>query len=132
VNLIFRIMNKANTLFIEPATADNQFDSGEREYSPGLTPALVTAQGQTVIYTAPDGVAFRIRKFYAVPVVRGAENAPVVTLKLLNADGSLFKVFYIAAAVSERKQVTGPAGGKIAVTLDVQGRVPTTFDIEEF
>lgn len=115
------------------AVADSvaEIDSGEREYSPGLTPALVTASGDTIVYTAPGGVAFRIRKFYAVPIVRGVEDAPVITLKILDSAGSLYKTFYIAAAVCERKPVTGPAGGKIVVSLDIAGRVGATFDIEE-
>jgi hypothetical protein len=122
------------------ATASNQLpdghdvaaiDSGEREYSPGLTPALVTASGETIVYTAPTGVGFRIRKFYAVPIVRGVEDAPVITLKILDSAGSLYTTFYIAAAVCERKPVTGPAGGKIVVSLDIAARVGATFDIEE-
>lgn len=106
-------------------------DSGEVEYSPGLFGTTVTSSGDTVVYTATLGSAFVIHFTYAVPVTRGAEDPPVITIKILNSDNSVFATPYVVAAVSQRKRITGPINGKIAVNLDIGARVPVTFDIEE-
>lgn len=103
----------------------------DAEYAPGPFGAVVTASGDTVVYTAPGGTAFRIHKTYAVPVVRGTEDAPVVTVKILNPDDSTFLVPFVWAGSQCKKLITGPAGGKIAINLDIAGRVPVSFDVEE-
>lgn len=116
----------------DPAKAWPMADTGEREYSPGLTPMLVEIAGDTPIYTAPAGKAFRVRAIDAVPVVRGLENAPVIVFKILNSDNTLFRTFYILGAISKRKPMTGPIEGKAVIELDIAARVPVTLDIEEF
>lgn len=107
-------------------------DSNEIEYLPGLTTMLVTSAGDTVVYTAPVDKAFRLYSMSAVPVLRGVEDAPVITVLIKNSDGSPFKTAYIGAAISKRKLITCPVGGKIVVNIDIAARLPTTFDIEEF
>ena len=107
-------------------------DSGEQAYVPGLSGQTVTSSGDTLIYMATAGKAFRIRWSYAVPVTRGSEDPPVITIKILNPDNTVYATPFVVAAVSKRKLITGPVGGKIVVNLDIAARVPVTFDIEEF
>lgn len=107
-------------------------DSAEREYTPGAFGGLATVVGDTVVYSAPAGKAFRIRSSYAVPVLRGTEDAPVITIKILNPDNSVFATPFVWAAGSKRKLITGPVGGKLVINLDIAARVPYSFDIQEF
>ena len=106
-------------------------DSGEREYSPGITSQIVTASGPTTIYTAPSGTAFRIRMMKAIPVLRGSEEDPVVTIEVQDSVGTP-TVTINDNAIQLRKLITGPTEGKIVVSLDIASRVPVWFDIEEF
>ncbi len=105
-------------------------DSSEREYSPGLTPLLVTVAGDTTVYTPPAGKAWLLHFAYAVPVTRGVEDAPVITIKTVSAASVLIATHYIAAAVSKRKKIAMPVDARLVVNLDIAGRVPTNFDIE--
>lgn len=110
-------------------------DSAEVEYTPGMiqgSPPVVTAAGDTTVYTAPADKAFRIRWVSAVSVPRGMEDEPVITIKVLNSDNSLFRAPFIGKAISKRQVITCPVGGKIAVNLDLASRVPVNFNIEEF
>jgi len=106
-------------------------DSSEREYAPGLVSDVASQAGDKEIYAPPAGKAWRLRWAYAVPVTRGSEDAPVITIKTVNAAGGALKTHYSAAAVSKRKVITMPADARLVVSLDIAGRVPVTFDIEE-
>lgn len=106
-------------------------DSSEREYAPGLVSDVATQAGDKTIYIPTPGKAWRLRWAYAVPVLRGSEEPPVITIKTVNASGELIKTLYSVAAVSKRKVITMPAGARLVVNLDVPVRVPVTFDIEE-
>lgn len=108
-------------------------DSSEREYTPGLTGVLVTSAGDTIVYTPPAGKGWILHSAYAVPVTRGAEDPPVITIKTISSAGSggnLLKTHFVWAANSSRKKITMPADAQLVVALDIAGRVPTTFDIE--
>ena len=108
-------------------------DSSEREYTPGLLGTLVTAAGDTVVYAPPAGKSWILHQAYAVPVTRGAEEPPVITIKTITSaatGGTPLKTHFVWAANSSRKRITMPADARLVVELDIPGRVPTTFDIE--
>lgn len=107
-------------------------DSADLLWVPGPVCALVTASGDTTVYQPSDSTkAFIIHSTYAVPVIRGVEDAPVITIKLLNPNDTLYQTIFIVAAVSKRKRFVAPVNGKLVVNLDIASRVPCSFDIEE-
>lgn len=105
-------------------------DSSEKEYTPGSFGNTITAAGDTVVYTAPTGKGFVIHSAYAVPVLRGSEDPPVITIKIVNAANAVLSTPYVWAANSKRKKITCPVDAKIVVNLDIAARVAYTFDIE--
>lgn len=108
-------------------------DSSEREYAPGLLGTLVANAGDTIIYTPPAGKGWILHASYAVPVSRGTQDPPVITVKTVAsaaAGGALLKTHFVWAANSSRKRITMPADARLVVNLDIAGPVPTTFDIE--
>lgn len=110
-------------------------DSGEVEYMPGPTPFsldLVDGAGDHIVYTAPADKAFRIRRSKAMPIPRGTEESPKITIKILDSANALVKTPFIDGFISVRQLITGPVGGKISVTLDIAARVTGGFNIEEF
>lgn len=111
-------------------------DSGERDCSPGRIPVLVQTIGDTVIYDnrtseGGSGNGFKVRKLYAVPVLRGTEEPPVITFKILDQDGVLIKTLEIVAALSERTYYQASADSRLVVNLDIAARVPCRATIEE-
>lgn len=134
--LLLRPLSTFKTGDAEPVEDDNPSQVADEQldmFEPGMVGAIVTVSGDTDIYeVATPGNAFRIRWSYAVPVVRGSEEPPVITIKLLNPDLSVYKTPFVAAALSKRKRIDGPVDGKLVVNLDIAARVACTFDIEEF
>ena len=109
-------------------------DSSEREYGPGLIATLVTTAGDTIVFTPTAGKAWRLHWAYAVPLTRDSENAPVITIKTIAsaaAGAGDLKKHYCVTAMSKRKVISMPADARLVVNLDIAGRVPVTFDIEE-
>lgn len=110
-------------------------DSGEVEYSPGRIPfaiEIADGAGDHIAYTAPVDKAFRIRRSKAMPIPRGEEESPQITVKVLDADDALYRVLFIEGFISERQVFTCPVGGKVVVSLDIAARVSGGFNIEEF
>lgn len=104
-------------------------DSGEREYSPGIVSGTLTTSGAVTAY-ASSGPAFAVRKYYALPVLRGLEEAPVITITITDSADVVLKTI-THGGDSWRKKITGPAGGKVKIALDIDARVPYYFDIQE-
>lgn len=142
--VVQRILSKDASQFIEVRREDGHGsssttpsygvvetdDSNEREYTPGLTPTLVTLAGDTTVYTPPAGKAWILHWSYAIPVIRSSQEPPVITVKTVDVNGIALATHYIAAAVSKRKQVTMPIDARLVVNLDISSLVPCTFDIE--
>ena len=110
-------------------------DSGEIEYTPGLTPFSiqpVDGAGDHTVYVAPADKAFRIRRSKATPITRGSEDSPQITIKILDATDAVVKTPFKDGFISVRQLITGPVGGKVVVSLDIAARVSGGFNIEEF
>lgn len=110
-------------------------DSGEVEYFPGPTPLAIApgdGAGDHLVYTAPADKAFRIRRSKVAPILRGLEESPQITVKILDADDVEVDRPFIDGYISVRQLITCPVGGKIVVNLDIASRVAGGFTIEEF
>lgn len=86
--------------------------------------ALVTAAGDTTLYTPAVGKRIRLRWVYALN--DPASGAPArITVRL----GAAVK--YITYGISKKQVDTGPINGALIVNLSQAGNVAATFRIEE-
>lgn len=101
-------------------------DSAEHEYTPGLTGAVITAQGATLVHTPAAGKTLRLHWVHVLSKP-SASVFPMITVML----GA--KEICTTYGVSKRKRVTAAnPGDALVVYLDQAGSVACTFDIEEF
>lgn len=132
LDVVFRILNKLGTGFIEPRREDGHgsmeslpshiADSGEREYTHVV--ATVSAIGDTTIYTPAAGKRIRIRWIYAI----NDPTAETPTLiKVLLGGQEKYRVY----AISKRQMVTGPVDGALVINLSALGAVAVTVLLEE-
>jgi len=86
--------------------------------------SLVTAIGDTAIYTPALGKRLRLRWVYALN--DPASSSPArITIKLGTA------VKYITYGISKKQVDTGPIDGALIINLSQAGNVACTFRIEE-
>ena len=98
-------------------------DTTDLEYAP--TCALLTAAGDTIVYTPAAGKSIRLHRVYMIGSP-ATINPPVITLSL----GAVVK--YIVYGVSTRQQDTGPVNGALKVNLSLAGgSVACSFRLEE-
>ena len=97
-------------------------DSSDAEYL--AVTQLVSAAGDTVVYSPAAGKRIRIRWAYAINDPSSATPA-LITIKL----GTLVK--YRVFGVSKHQSDTGPVDGALTVNLSVAGNVACTFRLEE-
>lgn len=94
----------------------------QQEFTP--VSALVTAVGDTTLYTPAAGKRIRLRWAYALN--DPASNTPArITIKL----GTQVK--YLTYGISKKQVDTGPIDGALMVNLSQAGNVAVTFRIEE-
>lgn len=132
MDVVFRVLDKAGTAFIEPRREDghgstatnptNVADSAEREYTHVV--ATVTAAGSTTIYTPASGKRVRVRWIYAI---NDPTAGTAVLIRVLFGTTEKYRVY----ALSKRQVMTGGVNEPLIINLSAVATVAVTVLLEE-